>query len=81
MAMRYYEFLWTEEIVDHLAEHGVTCEEFEAVVSNPDKISVSRSSGRPCCWGETVDGRRLFCVYEYLDDITIIPVTAYDVTD
>ena len=42
---------------------------------------VSRSSGRPCCWGETSDGRHLFCVYEFLDDMTIIPVTAYEVPD
>jgi hypothetical protein len=36
-------------------------------------------AGRPYCWGETADGRQLFCVYEFLDDITIIPVTAYEV--
>jgi hypothetical protein len=49
--------------------------------SNPNRIGVSRSSGRPCCWGETADGRRLFCVYEYLGEITIIPVTACEVPD
>jgi uncharacterized DUF497 family protein len=79
MAMPYFEFLWTDEILAHLEEHGVTREDFEEVVSNPDRIDVSRSSGRPCCWGETADGRKLFCVYEYLDDMTIIPVTAYEV--
>jgi uncharacterized DUF497 family protein len=79
--MPYYEFLWTEEIIDHLAEHGVTREDFEEVVSNPRRIGVSRSSGRPCCWGETADGRSLFCVYEYLDEMTIIAVTAYEVSD
>lgn len=79
--MAYFEFLWTEEISEHLAEHGVGREDFEAVVSSPTRIGVSRSSGRPCCWGETADGRRLFCVYEYLDDMTIIPVTAYEVSN
>ena len=48
---------------------------------DPKRLGMSRSSGRPCCWGETADGRRLFCVYEFLDDITIIPVTAYEVSD
>ena len=43
-------------------------------------FGVSRSSGRPCCWGEAADGRTLFCVYEFLDDLTIVPVTAYDVS-
>ena len=77
--MPYFDFVWTEEILDHLAEHGVSREDFEEVVSNPNRVSVSRSSGRPCCWGETGDGRPLFCVYEFLDDMTIIPVTAYEV--
>ena len=79
--MPYFDFLWTQEIRDHLAEHGVSRVDFEEVVSNPDRIGVSRSSGRPCCWGETADGHKLFCVYEFLDDMTIIPVTAYEVSD
>jgi hypothetical protein len=77
--MPYYDFLWTDETLAHLAEHGVQREDFEEVVRNPTRVGVSRSTGRPCCWGETVDGRRLFCVYEFLDDLTIVPVTAYDV--
>jgi hypothetical protein len=79
--MPWYQFLWTDEIAEHLEEHGVGKSDFEAVVSNPKRLDVSRSTGRPCCWGETADGRRLFCVYEYLDEMTIIPVTAYEVTD
>lgn len=77
--MAFYEFLWTEEIVVHMAEHGVTPDEFEAVVSEPLTRGTSRSSGRPCCWGELPDGRLLICVYEMLDDLTILPVTAYEV--
>ncbi len=73
--------MWTDEILEHLAEHGVSQREFEQVVSNPNRIGSSRSSGRPCCWGETAKGRELFCVYEYLDDMTVIPVTAYSVSD
>lgn len=49
--MPYYEFVWTEEIIDHLAEHGVSMEDFEKAVSNPNRVSVSRSTGRPCFWG------------------------------
>jgi hypothetical protein len=76
--MPYYDYVWTEEIVQHLAEHGVSRDDFEQVVSNPDRTGVSRSTGRPCCWGATADGRQLFCVYEFLDDLTIVPVTAYE---
>jgi len=79
--MPYFEFIWTDEIIEHLTEHGVSKEDFEEAVSNPSRVSVSRSSGRPCCWGHAVDGRRLFCVYEFLDDMTIIAVTAYEVSN
>jgi hypothetical protein len=75
LAMPYFEFLWTEEIIAHLAEHGIGTKEFEEVVSNPDRRGVSRSSGRPCCWGETADGRQLFCVYEFLERFTVGSLT------
>ncbi|GMU21611.1 MAG: hypothetical protein AMXMBFR13_17030 [Phycisphaerae bacterium] len=45
----------------------------------PDLRGISRSSGRPCCWGELPDARYLICVYEKLDDLTLLPVTAYEV--
>ncbi len=77
--MAYFHFFWQDDTVEHLAEHDVTPEEFEEVVSRPERRGVSRSSGRPCCWGETVDGRYLFCVFEYLDEMTIMPFTAYEV--
>ena len=76
--MPYYEFSWTDEIIEHLREHDVSPEEFAEVVMSPDDTSLSRSSGRPCCWGETAEGRYLFCVYEFLDSMTIVPVTAYE---
>jgi len=77
--MAYFEFLWTDEAVEHLAEHGLSPEDFEAVVNRPERRGESRSTGRPCCWGETPDGRYVICVYEYLDELTIIPSTAYEV--
>jgi hypothetical protein len=77
--MATYEFLWTDEIIDHLEEHGVTPEDFEGIVNTPELRGTSRSSGRPCCWGETRDGRFVMCVYERLDDLTILPITAFEV--
>ncbi len=47
---------------------------------HPDRRDVSHSSGLPCCWGTTPDGRFLFCVYEKIDDLTLLPVTAYEPT-
>ena len=77
--MPYFEFIWPLSVIRHIAEHGITPEEFEDVVLHAVRRSESRSSRRPCCWGETREGKYLFCVYEYADDCTIIPVTAYEV--
>ncbi len=44
--MPYFEFFWTDEIIEHLAEHGVTPDDFERVVNRP--VDVPRV-GRPNC--------------------------------
>jgi hypothetical protein len=62
--MPYYHFWWTPEIEEYIAHHGVTREEFEEVVSDPDEMLVSDSSGRPACRGMTSTRKRLFCVYD-----------------
>lgn len=77
--MPYFQFRWTDEITAHLAEHGVSQEDFEDVVSRPERRGQSPSTSRPCCWGETADGRYLICVYEFLDELNIVPFTAYEV--
>ena len=79
--MPYFEFLWTDDIVRHLAEHGVSQDDFEHVVCNPSSRGFSRSSGLPATWGHTMDGRYILAVYEELDPVTILPVTAYEVRE
>jgi len=76
--MPYFLFLWNELIEEHLAEHDVTPEEFEAVVCDPESVDMSRSSSREIAFGE-VNGRFLACIYEMLDESTVLPVTAYEV--
>jgi uncharacterized DUF497 family protein len=78
--MAFFQFVWTGESVAHLSEHGVSQDDFETVVNYPERRGKSRSTGRPCCWGETGDGRYLLCVYEYLDVLTVVPITAYEVS-
>ena len=78
-AMPFFTFYWDSEIVAHLAVHDVKPDDFECVVNSPDRRGKSRSTGRPCCWGETADGRYLLCIYEYIDEVWILPVTAYEV--
>ena len=77
--MPYFEFFWNDETLEHLDEHGVSREDFELIVCNPDEIGESDSTARPCCWGEATDGRYLLCVFERLDELTILPITAYEV--
>ena len=77
--MAYFEFHWTDENVVHIAEHGVSQDDFEYVVCSPDSKGYSRSSGLPVAWGYTPDGRYIMAVYEELDEIRLLPVTAYEV--
>ena len=77
--MPYYFFLWTDENIAHLAEHGITQDDFEAVVCDPESTSMSRSSGLPIAFGFSADGRELACIFEVLDENEIFPVTAYEV--
>jgi uncharacterized DUF497 family protein len=82
--MPCYEFIWNEEPngnVEHIAEHGLTPEDVEEVVFNPVDRDVSQSSGLPIVFGVTPDGRYIMVVYEQIDDVTIYPVTAYDVEE
>jgi hypothetical protein len=79
--MPFYFFTWTPKNIGHLAEHDVTPDGFEEVVSNPDYEDVSRSSGNPIAFGSTSEGRFLACVFRRLDRDTIEPVTAYDVDE
>ena len=79
--MPAFDFLWTDEIVEHLTEHGVSQDDFERVVCNPTSKGYSRSSKLPCAWGYTDDGRYVIAVYDELDAVTILPVTAYEVPE
>jgi hypothetical protein len=79
--MPFYEFLWTDEIIEHIAEHGVSQEDFERIVCDPSSKGYSRSSGQPVVCGYTANGRYVMAVYEELDEITLLPVTAYEVPE
>ena len=79
--MPFYSSIWNHQIEEHLAQHGVAPEEFEEVVHNPDEVGQSRSSDRCIAFGETSTGKYLACVYEFLEDATVLPVTAYEVED
>lgn len=67
--------------MEHVEEHDLTIDDVEYVLENFAFQSTSRSSGRPCVFGDTADGRYVIVVYEEVDFDTIIPVTAYEVDE
>lgn len=67
--------------VEHIAEHGLTIEDVEEVLGEPASTGLSKSSGLPCLWGYTPDGRYILVVYEAVDDESIRVVTAYEVPE
>jgi len=79
--MAYVHFIWTDEIVAHIAEHGISPDDFEHVVCHPASKGLSRSTGLPVAWGRTGDGRYIMVVYEQIDRLTVLPVTAYEATE
>jgi hypothetical protein len=80
----WYQIIWNEEPggnVEHIEEHGLTVDEVEQVLANPERKGVSRSSGLPCVFGTVPDGGYIIVVYELVDPDTIYPVTAYEVAE
>jgi uncharacterized DUF497 family protein len=84
--MNIFRILWDDPDdpagnVQHLAEHGLSIEEVEEVLSDPSSEGKSASSGRPCVWGYTLEGMYIIVVYEEVDQDTIRVVTAYEVPE
>lgn len=69
----------------HIAEHGLTPEEVESALFDPNTtFDVSDSSGRPIAFGNTGAGRFIAIVFEVLnlaDPLVIRSITAYDVPE
>jgi uncharacterized DUF497 family protein len=79
--MPFYFFHWDDELVEYIDLHGITTADFESVVMNAsqEQLDFSRSTGKDIAFGSTADGRHIVCIFEWLDDFTIIPITAYEV--
>lgn len=65
--------------VQHCAEHDVSQDEVEEVLQNATDADISRSSGRPVVFGDTSTGRHLMVAFEFIDEDTVYPVTAFEV--
>ena len=52
--MAWYDFIWNYGPggnMEHIAKHGLTPDDGEAVICNPLETKISRSSGRPMATG------------------------------
>jgi len=81
--MRYLRIIWdliddVEGNIGHIAQNGVTSDEVEEVLQAADAEQFSRSSGRPLVFGYTGAGRLLVVIFEWVDEETVYPVTAYE---
>jgi uncharacterized DUF497 family protein len=80
----FEQIIWNEEPggnIEHIEEHGLTIDDVEHVLADFESESVSRSTGQPCVFGYTPDGRYVIVVFERIDRETIYPVTAYEVAE
>ena len=85
-AVNFFSIIWDadddpEGNVVHISEHGLSVEDVEAVLNDPDSEGTSRSSGLPAVWGYTPDGTYIMVVYVQIDRDTIRVRTAYEVPE
>jgi uncharacterized DUF497 family protein len=64
----------------HIAEHGIKKDDVAYLFDHPVGIGTSDSSKRPMIFGYTTDGRYITVVYEQIDEDTVYPVTAFEVS-
>ena len=77
--MPWYQYIWSEAAIEHLDQHGISPDDFEYVVANSKVKLKSRSSGLPGVKGYTQDGRYIIAFFEKIDEVTVVPVTAYEI--
>jgi hypothetical protein len=82
--MRWTQVIWDETPdgnVEHVEEHDLTIDDVEHVLENFIATGNSHSSGNPCVFGYTPDGRYVIVIYQDVDDDTVLPITAYEVPE
>ena len=82
--MSFLRIVWDYEEdgnVEHIDEHDLTPQDVEFVLENASEVTSSDSSGRPCVFGYTPDDEYIIVVFEWIDDDSILPVTAYEVPE
>lgn len=79
--MHVTEFEWTDEIVEHIARHGVDPEEVEEVCFSEACLVETARGGLHYANGQTASGRYLLVVLRYLGRGKVRVVTARNMND
>ena len=77
-------FCWDDDQIEHIAQHGVSVDEWEDVFVSFESQGTSHSTGLDVRFGYTSAGRYLIVVYEIIildGESWITPVTGYDVAE
>ena len=67
------------DVLFNIADNDLSVDDVEHVLASFQSKEISRSTGNPCVFGYTPDGRFIIVVFEEIDDHTIYPITAYRV--
>jgi uncharacterized DUF497 family protein len=82
--LKIYEFVWTNDRINHIAHHKVMPNEVEEVCFGNSFVQRAKSQGENPVYyvlGQTDIGRYLFCVVIQLPDGKGYTVTARPMTD
>ena len=79
--MAFFEFIWADTVLEKLAERDISPYDVEEIIAKPDGQDVSRSTGLPVAFGTLADGRFIIVVYRWIDQVTVQPITAYEVPE
>lgn len=83
--MANFEYRWTGDEdgnIQHIAEHGLTPDDFEFVFENFEEETISNASGLPVRFGYTEDLRFILIVFEWIEkDLVVLPITADEVPE
>lgn len=82
--MRFLRVIWDTLAggnIEYIEQHDLTPEDVECVLLEAVEEIQSNASGRSCVFGETPGGDCIIVVFEWIDESTVLPVTAYEVPD
>ena len=77
--MDWLDVVWDADTEQYIALHGLTRQDVVNALWFPTAEDSSDSSGRPVRFGHALDGRLIIVVFEMMDHITVMPITAYEV--